>query len=95
MKGLCKESTDTIPVYTLKVEEAARRTNSSKSNGHQRKFKELVMKIVRSQRLSDDRSSDDGELMATIANLIEHTAIGSGNLSSPRGNKKRTTCRGL
>ena len=52
MKGLCKEAHETIPVYTLKVEEAARRTNS-KSNGYRLKFKELVMKIIRSQRLSD------------------------------------------
>jgi hypothetical protein len=74
MKGLCKDLNETIPVYALKMEEVARRTNA-KSNGHRLKFKELVMKIIRSQRLSDEKSSDDGHLLANIVSLNEHPLV--------------------
>lgn len=69
MKGLCKDASETIPVFTLKAEEARR--SKKKSNGHRQKFKELVMKIIRSQRLSDEKSSDDGQLLSNIVNLNE------------------------
>lgn len=69
MKGLCKDLSETIPVFTLKAEEARR--TKTKSNGHRLKFKELVMKIIRSQRLSDEKSSDDGQILANIVSLTE------------------------
>jgi hypothetical protein len=55
MKGLCKTKDDTIPVFTFKIEEGNRRTVSS--NSYRLKFKKLVMKVIRSQRIEDDNSS--------------------------------------
>ena len=59
MKGLCKTKDDTIPVFTFKLEEAGRRTN--RSNSHRTKFKKLVMKVIRSLRISEENSSEDQE----------------------------------
>lgn len=49
MKGLCKTKEETIPVFTFKSNEAARRTTNS---SFKLKFKKLVMKVIRSQRIS-------------------------------------------
>lgn len=57
MKGLCKTKDDTIPVFTFKSKEANRRTNASSS--YRLKFKKLVMKVIRSQRIEDENSDED------------------------------------
>jgi len=41
----------------LKIEEAARRTN--KASALKIKFKELVMKIIRTNRITNDSSDDE------------------------------------
>lgn len=61
MKGLCKTKDDTIPVFTFKSEEANRRTNASSS--YRLKFKKLVMKVIRSQRIEDDNSEEEEGLL--------------------------------
>jgi class 3 adenylate cyclase len=54
MKGLCKTKDDTIPVFTFKNCEAAKRPHTSSVRG---KFKRLVMKVIRSLRTTDENSS--------------------------------------
>lgn len=56
MKGLCKTPEETIPVFAFKSAEAARRTNNS---SYRNKFKKLVMKLIRSQRIEDEKSSEE------------------------------------
>ena len=56
MKGLCKTKDDSIPVFTFKNSEAARRTHTSSVRG---KFKRLVMKVIRSLKTENENSSDN------------------------------------
>jgi hypothetical protein len=54
---------ETIPVYTLKNEEAGRRKNK---NSHFRgRFRGLVMKVIRSRRLSNPKSVEQDLLQIT------------------------------
>ena len=56
MKGLCKTKDETIPVYSYKSNEAAKRNNNS---SFKMKFKKLVMKVIRSQRITEENSEED------------------------------------
>jgi len=56
MKGLCKTKDETIPVFTFKNSEAARRTHTSSVRG---KFKRLVMKLIRSLKTAEEENSED------------------------------------
>lgn len=53
------------------------------------------MKIIRSQRLSDEKSSDDGHLLANIVNMNEPLHIEHQISNQSRDVRRRTTCRGL
>lgn len=50
MKGLCKTEESTIPVFIFKQAQGGKR-KKERTNGYKKKFKELIMKIIRSQRL--------------------------------------------
>ena len=63
MKGLCKTKEETIPVYTYKSNEVGRRTTSS---SYKEKFKKLVMKLIHSQRIADDNSSQQDDILQDL-----------------------------
>lgn len=90
MKGLCKTKDDTIPVFTFKNSEAARRTHTSSVRG---KFKRLVMKVIRSLRTTDENSSDDeGNILASY---MPPEAEQNSSDNSNRARQPRLTCSGL
>lgn len=92
MKGLCKNKDETIPVFSLKNEEAGRRPKQS--SGMRLRFRELVMKVIRSHRLGDSGSSDDEQMLANFVNINE-PALQPPIPQSTREIRRRTTCRGL
>ena len=89
LKGLCKLDTDLIPVFQLKVEEVQRRSN--RPSALKIKFKELVMKIIRANRISDEDSLSS-EQMIPMFEVQKEQELGPPEVRDVR---RRTTCRGL
>lgn len=90
MKGLCKTKEQTIPVYSYKSNEAAKRNNNS---SFKMKFKKLVMKVILSQRITEENSEeDDANILATYVPQEQEPKKED---HSTRALQHRITCSGL